>query len=56
MLRRRSSTDEPSPWFVGITIAMFGGARNETFLSVASVWGIAIKVGTGKLELSRPLT
>lgn len=37
------------------TIAAFVDARNELYLSVASVWEMAIKTGNGKLVLSDSL-
>lgn len=35
--------------------AALADPQNELFLSVASVWELAIKVGNGKLVLSEPL-
>jgi PIN domain nuclease of toxin-antitoxin system len=49
-------------WFVDGSPQLSAAARiliedavNDVFLSVASVWEIAIKIGAGKLDLGQPI-
>lgn len=49
-------------WFVDGSPRLSAAARiliedavNDVFLSVASVWEIAIKIGAGKLDLGQPI-
>jgi PIN domain nuclease of toxin-antitoxin system len=44
-----------SPQLSNRARAAIGDQRNECFFSLASCWEIAIKVGTGKLELPAPV-
>ncbi len=48
LARRRQPADERA------ATALLVGATNELYLSMASVWEIAIKVGLKKLALSSP--
>jgi len=50
-------------WFIGNSPELSDQARqllkaggNQLYLSIASVWEMAIKVSVGKLTLARPLT
>ncbi len=43
-----------SPRMSATATALLGDQGNELFLSMATLWEIAIKVGLGKLALSRP--
>ena len=48
-------------WFIGgdtslsaVACSLIEDDRNEVFLSIASLWEIAIKVSLGKLRLEQP--
>lgn len=42
------------PQLSAVARQIIGDGANQIFLSAASAWEIAIKVGTGKLQLPEP--